>query len=61
MKNLEKFPPLDQADVLSDEEMNTSLGGACNNGCRASCEPSCKRDCKEGNKRGSDSAGSPTN
>lgn len=33
--------PLDQAVIMSEEEMKESLGGACKNGCK-----SCKTECK---------------
>jgi hypothetical protein len=41
---IEKFPKIDQSQLLSDEQLNSIEGGA--------CDESCKKGCSSGNQKG---------
>lgn len=45
-----KFPKLETARILTEEEMSTFKGGRCDQGCRRSCMTSCSPGCSPGNK-----------
>lgn len=40
-----KYPSIASSNILTEEEMNHTLGGAC-----SSCKPACGDSCKPGNK-----------
>ncbi|MGL4412515.1 MAG: hypothetical protein ACRCZM_07075 [Bacteroidales bacterium] len=37
-----EFPSIVSSNILTDEELNSSLGGACGSSCKSSCSQSCK-------------------
>lgn len=48
-----KFPKLDTARVLTEEEMSIFKGGACrrcDQGCKSSCSSSCSASCSQSDK-----------
>jgi hypothetical protein len=36
---IEKFPKVDQGQLLSDEQLNAVEGGACETSCKQACQP----------------------
>ncbi|MDR3218230.1 MAG: hypothetical protein LBU22_04490 [Dysgonamonadaceae bacterium] len=36
---IEKFPKIDQSQLLDDEQLNSIEGGACSQSCKAACQP----------------------
>ncbi|MDR0681061.1 MAG: hypothetical protein LBG15_04305 [Dysgonamonadaceae bacterium] len=36
---IEKFPKIDQSQLLSDEQLNSIEGGACKESCKQACQP----------------------
>lgn len=47
-KFINSYQDLDKANVMTDQELNESLGGACKQTCK-SCNDGCK-SCKDGGK-----------
>lgn len=47
MEKLKKtnYPSIASSNILTEEEMSNTLGGACDK-----CKPMCKEDCKPGRK-----------
>lgn len=37
-----KYPSITSSNILTEEEMNHTLGGACNSSCKRGCSNSCK-------------------
>lgn len=44
MKKFEntKYPSIASSNILTEEEMNNTLGGACQSSCKRGCSDSCK-------------------
>lgn len=44
MKKFEntKYPSIASSNILTEEEMNSTLGGACQSSCKGGCGDSCK-------------------
>ena len=38
-KFIEKFPAIDQSQLLSDDDLNSIEGGACKESCKQACQP----------------------
>ncbi|MGL4412514.1 MAG: hypothetical protein ACRCZM_07070 [Bacteroidales bacterium] len=46
-----RFPLICNSNILTEDEMKSSIGGACGLGCKGGCPESCKQSSKNSKKK----------